>query len=382
MGRRKQSVTIRHVAADAGVSLQTVSRVINDGPNVRPEMRARVLSSIERLGYVPSIAAQRLSGSRSYLILALNDRDRTIADWRERQGTDWVDQMLLGGMLKGAEYGYRLMFELVDTHDTQVERELRSTIASLQPDGVLLTPPHSENQRIIDLLDEAEIAFARIGSIQEAPGIAISMDEEGAAAMATDYLAGLGHRRIAFIAGSHEYSLSARRVNGWKSAMCRLGLADDALLAQGDFSYESGVEASRRLLDGANPPTAIIASNDRMALAGLDVAARARNRRAHRAFAGQLRQYPRGPVHPPGTDRDRPAGRGDRRAGDGNDHSQPSRRGHSATAARGRGKPGRTAVDRGAPCRLTGQHRRASRRSSCGSMLLPGLAARLPMFRS
>ena len=80
-------------------------------------MRARVLSSIGRLGYVPSIAAQRLSGSRSYLILALTDRDRTIADWRERQGTDWVAQMLLGGMLKGAEYGYRLMFELVDTHD-------------------------------------------------------------------------------------------------------------------------------------------------------------------------------------------------------------------------------------------------------------------------
>lgn len=273
MGRRKQNVTIRHVAADAGVSLQTVSRVINEGPNVRPEMRARVLSSIEKLGYVPSIAAQRLSGSRSYLILALNDRDRTIADWRERQGTDWVDQMLLGGMLKGAEYGYRLMFELVDTHDTQVERELRSTIASLQPDGVLLTPPHSENNTIIDLLEKAEITFARIGSIQQAAGIAISMDEEGAAAMATEYLAALGHRRIAFIAGSREYSLSSRRVKGWMGAMDRLGLAADDLLAEGDFSYESGVEASRALLDCINPPTAIIASNDRMALAGLDVAA-------------------------------------------------------------------------------------------------------------
>lgn len=272
MGRRKQNVTIRHVAADAGVSLQTVSRVINDGPNVRPEMRARVLSSIERLGYVPSIAAQRLSGSRSYLILALNDRDRTIADWRERQGTDWVDQMLLGGMLKGAEYGYRLMFELVDTHDSQIERELRSTIASLQPDGVLLTPPHSENQLIIGLLEEAGISFARIGSVQKAAGIAISMDEEDAAAKATEFLAGLGHTRIGFIAGSYEYSLSLRRVNGWRQAMARLGLASEGLLAEGDFSYESGVEASRRLLDLAEPPTAIIASNDRMALAGLDVA--------------------------------------------------------------------------------------------------------------
>ena len=95
-GRRRQAVTIKHVAADAGVSLQTVSRVINDGANVSPEMKARVQSSIDKLGYVPSIAAQRMSGSRSYLILALNDRDRTIADWSSRQGVDWVDQMLLG----------------------------------------------------------------------------------------------------------------------------------------------------------------------------------------------------------------------------------------------------------------------------------------------
>ena len=79
MGRRRQSVTIKHVAADAGVSLQTVSRVINNEPNVRPEMKERVQASIDKLGYVPSIAAQRMSGSRSYLILAINDRERTIA---------------------------------------------------------------------------------------------------------------------------------------------------------------------------------------------------------------------------------------------------------------------------------------------------------------
>ena len=74
-------MTIKHVAADAGVSLQTVSRVINNDPKVSPEMRRRVEASIEKLHYVPSIAAQRMSGSRSYIILALNDRDRTIADW-------------------------------------------------------------------------------------------------------------------------------------------------------------------------------------------------------------------------------------------------------------------------------------------------------------
>lgn len=272
MGRRRQQVTIRHVAADAGVSLQTVSRVIHDEPSVRPEMKRRVQSSIDKLGYVPSIAAQRLSGSRSYLILALNDRDRTIADWRERQGTDWVDQMLLGGMLKVAEFGYRLMFELVDTHNDHVERELRATLAALQPDGVVLTPPHSENRRITGLLEEVGITFARIGSIQPGAGIALSMDEERAAAAATRHLVELGHERIGFISGSREYSLSARRVSGWRAEMKRQQLTTSHLLAKGDFSFESGLDASRALLNLEEPVTAIIASNDRMALAALAVA--------------------------------------------------------------------------------------------------------------
>lgn len=271
MGRRRQAVTIRHVAADAGVSLQTVSRVINQEPNVRPEMKRRVQASIDKLGYVPSIAAQRLSGSKSYLILALNDRDRTIADWRERQGTDWVDQMLLGGMLKGAEYGYRLIFELVDTHNDHVERELSATIAALQPDGVILTLPHSENPLITNLLASKGITFACIGT-KSCPGIALTMDDEHAAALATAHLADLGHRRIGFIAGSPEYSLSAWRVAGWVAEMERRGLSVEGLMAQGDFSYESGEAAARSLLSSGNPPTAIIASNDRMVLACLAIA--------------------------------------------------------------------------------------------------------------
>jgi LacI family transcriptional regulator len=265
-------VTIKHVAADAGVSLQTVSRVINAGANVTPEMRARVQASIDKLGYVPSIAAQRMSGTRSYLILALNDRDRTIADWNARQGVDWVDQMLLGGMLKCAELGYRMMIELVDTHSDHVERELRATIAALQPDGVILTPPHSDNVQITALLERENIPFVRIGSVEPGPGIRMTMDDERAAAIATRHLAELGHRRIGFISGSGEYSLSKWRVDGWRSAMQALGFADDELLAAGDFSFASGEAAARKLLRLANPATAIIASNDQMALATLEVA--------------------------------------------------------------------------------------------------------------
>ena len=272
MARRRQAVTIKHVAADAGVSLQTVSRVINNEPNVRPAMKAKVQASIDKLGYVPSIAAQRMSGSRSYLILAINDRDRTIADWRARQGSDWVDQMLLGGMLKSAEYGYRMIFELVDTHSDHVERELGATIAALQPDGVILTPPHSENPLITGLLVERRIAFARIGSIEPGPGIAMTMGDEGSARLATEHLIGLGHRRIGFIAGSDEYSLSSWRVDGWRNAMEAAGLPHAGLCVQGDFGYDSGAAAARTLLEQNPRPTAIIASSDQMALAALDTA--------------------------------------------------------------------------------------------------------------
>lgn len=272
MARRRQAVTIKHVAADAGVSLQTVSRVINNEPNVRPTMKERVQASIDRLGYVPSIAAQRMSGSRSYLILAINDRERTIADWQTRQGTDWVDQMLLGGMLKCAEHGYRMIFELVDTHNDHVERELGATIAALQPDGVILTPPHSDNPLITGILAKQKIPFARIGSIDTGAGIAMTMDDEGSARRATEHLIGLGHRRIGFIAGSQEYDLSNWRIDGWREAMVAAGLSHDDLCTRGDFSYDSGVIAANLLLDLATPPTAIIASNDQMTLAALDTA--------------------------------------------------------------------------------------------------------------
>jgi LacI family transcriptional regulator len=272
MARRRQSITIKHVAADAGVSLQTVSRVINDGPNVRPEMRERVQASIDRLGYVPSLAAQRMSGSRSYLILALNDRERTIAEWEARQGSDWVDQMLFGGMLTAGEHGYRLMFELIDTHADHIERELGAALAAVQPDGVILTPPHSENATLIQLLDRENIPFARIGSREQGAGIALTMDDDGHARLATEYLAGLGHQRIGFISGSPEYSLSHWRVEGWREAMKDAGLPTEDLLAAGDFTYASGEKAARQLLTQDQPPTAIIASSDQMALATLDTA--------------------------------------------------------------------------------------------------------------
>jgi LacI family transcriptional regulator len=271
--RRPAAVTIKHVAAEAGVSLQTVSRVINDGPNVRGPTQERVRRAIEKLGYVPSLAARRMGGQRSYLLLALNDRDRTIEGWRSGDGTDWVDQMLLGGMLKSAEHGYRMIFELVDTHNAHVERELAAALANLHPDGVILTPPHGDNPMITGLLAARHIPMARIGSTGAGNGFAISMDEAGAAAMATDYLLALGHSRIGFITGSDDYALSGARLQGYREAIDRAGIPRHRnWVAPGDFTFASGVEATRQLLAPGEPVTAILASSDQMALAALQVA--------------------------------------------------------------------------------------------------------------
>jgi len=269
----RRAVTIKHVAAEAGVSLQTVSRVINNEPNVRPVVQERVHAAVAKLGYVPSLAARRLGGSRSYLLMALNDRERTIEGWRSGEGTDWLDQMLLGGMLKTAEHGYRMIFELVDTRSTHVERAVQAAIAALHPDGIILTPPHSDNPMITDLLSRMGLPFARIESATSGDGFAISMDDGRAARVATEHLIGLGHRRVAFITGSDQYSLSAARLEGYRQAMRDAGLGDDeALIGRGDFSYTSGLGAAEALLDLADPPTAIVASNDQMALAALRVA--------------------------------------------------------------------------------------------------------------
>jgi DNA-binding LacI/PurR family transcriptional regulator len=162
--------------------------------------------------------------------------------------------------------------ELVDTHNDHVERELLAAIAALQPDGVVLTPPHSDNPLIVGVLARQNIPFARIGSLGQGGGIPLIMDDEGSARKATQALIELGHRRIGFIAGNAEYSLSQWRVDGWRAAMADAGLPTDGLLAASDFSFATGTSAARSLLGQAERPTAIIASNDQTALASLDVA--------------------------------------------------------------------------------------------------------------
>jgi LacI family transcriptional regulator len=272
---RPQSITIEHVAALAGVSRQTVSRVINDSPNVKAAVKQRIEAAISELGYVPNLAARRMGGARSFLILAVNDRARTIENWEAGRGNDWVDQMLYGGMTASEQRGYHMLFELVDTDAALAKRQLERALSALRPDGVILTPPHSGNQTLVDLLAARHIACACIGIDAAFDGITVRMDEEAAAADATRLLLSQGHSRIAFIAGSSAYSSSDSRVRGYRAALGEVGAATpDDYVEHGEFRFDLAAEAMVRLLDLAAPPTAVIASNDEMAFAVLHVASK------------------------------------------------------------------------------------------------------------
>lgn len=271
--RAPRPVTIVHVAQAAGVSVKSVSRVMNNEPNVRPELRTRVMAEVERLGYTASVAARRMGGSKSYLLVAFNDKQLTLNNWRSERGNNWIDQMQFSAMLTCAEHGYHLLLELIDPQSEDFKRRVATLLASLRPDGVILTPPSCEDPIILSLVESRQIPFVRLGSREAGPGYRVFMDDHAAAHFLTRQLLALGHRRIGLITGSPRFQASRYRREGFEAALVEAGVAaPETYIEPGDFSFESGVVAAERLLDRAVAPTAIIASNDEMALAVLHVA--------------------------------------------------------------------------------------------------------------
>jgi LacI family transcriptional regulator len=252
-----------------------VSRVINRSPNVKPAVRERIEAAIEELGYVANLSARRMGGGKSFLILAINDRARTVENWEAGRGNDWVDQMLFGGMTECQRHGYHLLFELVDTNPDLSRKQLAAALSGLRPDGVILTPPHSDNDDLLALLGQRGTPCARIGRREGGRQVDVFMDEAGASREATRHLLSLGHRRIAFLAGDPGYGNSRIRLEGFRAAMAEAGVAeDDRLVGTGDFHFDKAAEVVEQWLHSSTPPSAIIADNDQMAFAVLHVADR------------------------------------------------------------------------------------------------------------
>ncbi|PZR37134.1 LacI family DNA-binding transcriptional regulator [Caulobacter segnis] len=262
------SVTIYDVAARAGVSIKTVSRVMNKEPNVRPAMRDRVLQAAGELGYSPNLSARSLAGSRSFVIAVFVDAALTIDHWRSERGADYLSRIQLGATLECRQEGYHLLVELIDHEAPQVRQEVAALLAALKPDGVILTPPSSDNAVVLELLASSRTPYVRVGPERpEGLGPRVHMDDVAAAREMTEHLIGLGHQRIGFIVGEPRYGASQARREGYLDAMKARGLpVSDGWVRQGDFTFQSGMAEAKALLALPDRPTAIFASNDDMAL--------------------------------------------------------------------------------------------------------------------
>lgn len=262
------TTSIKDVAARAGVSAKTVSRVINGEAHVREAKREAVMQAVRELGYRPNAFARSLSSSRSYLLGLITDDPRS----------SYAADIQLGALRRCRERSYHLLVEEVDRADPAFAQRLAESLATLKLDGVILTPPLCDEASIMDVLDSAGVSYVRLSPRDcndRSP--LVKIDDFAAAADMTRYLASLGHRRIGFVKGDPAHSASAHRYEGYLDEMARLGLiVDHTIIAQGDFSARSGFACAERILLTTDRPPAIFASNDDMALGVLMAATKLR----------------------------------------------------------------------------------------------------------
>ncbi|CAN7148780.1 LacI family DNA-binding transcriptional regulator [Pseudoxanthomonas sp. LjRoot143] len=247
---------IEDVAAAAGVSMKTVSRVLNNEPNVRDEMRQRVMAAVEKLQYRPNLSARSLAGQRSYVIaLVYNNPSRNYL------------MEIQSGMLDACrDHHYNLVLAPVGSPKQRKAEDLKVVFEHFAPDGVVLIPPLTDDPAVLEFLDEHEVPFACIAPKHPDDRIGVMMDETAAVLELMAGLVAQGHRRIAHIKGPPAHGACQWRYRGYKDALRAAGLDYDAdLVVQGAFSFESGIEAGDRLLALPKPPTAIFAANDDMA---------------------------------------------------------------------------------------------------------------------
>ncbi len=257
------SITIDDVAALAGVSIKTVSRVLNREPYVREDTRDRVLKAVKALNYTPNFAARALAGSRAYLIGLYYEYP-----------TPYVSGLQMGAMSRCREDGYHLLVEQIDGDAAGAQTD--NLLSTVKVDGVILSPPVCDDQAVLEVLDRRGVPYVRIAPAGEfARGPYVFMDDRQAAYAMTQHLLSLGHTRIGFIKGHAGHSASTLRYEGFQQAMqdARLTVAPE-LIQSGNFSFRAGVGAAERLLNLSHRPTAIFASNDDMALGVMAVAGR------------------------------------------------------------------------------------------------------------
>jgi len=261
-----QAATISDVAKRAGVSIKTVSRVMNNEPGVHADTRANVLQAMADLRYRPSQSARSLAGARSFLI-GLLYFDPSAA---------FIASVQQGATQKCRQAGYHLVVESMDDDAHDLREQVHRMVATLRPDGMILTPPLCDNPQVLKALREAGTPTVLVSPARQRKDMpSVRMDDVHAAQEITNLLISLGHRRIAFVRGPDDQAASALRHEGFVEAMEAHGLpVEDELVFAGNFRFDSGVAAAHKLLALSTRPTAVFASNDDMALGVMAAAQR------------------------------------------------------------------------------------------------------------
>jgi len=247
-------VTIRDVAREAGVSVASASRALNDRDNVTPATRDRVRAAAQRLSYVPH------SGARSLT----------------RQKTDSIGVVLpdlfgefFSELIRGIDrvaHGHGLQLLLSNMHGnpheaTNAVRSMRGRV-----DGLLVMTPDTQRRHLLDALSPA-VPAVLLNCHDRMPGLAsVGIDNEGGARAMTEFLIERGYRRIAFVSGPRNNRDSEARQRGFVTALAKATGERNPLIITGDFSEASGAEAARLLIAGRMPADAIFCANDMMAV--------------------------------------------------------------------------------------------------------------------
>jgi len=256
--------TLEMVAALAGVSRSTVSRVINDSPKVTPEALAAVNAAIEKLGYVPNRAARSLASRRTQAI-ALVIPENTAKFFAD----PYFASVIQGAAMTLAETDYTLTLLIASETDPE---KTRRYLQAGNVDGALILSHHSDDRSYVALSRSLPVVFG--GRPANADGDVIpayvDVDNTTAARAVTELLISSGRRRIATIAGPTNMTAGLDRLEGWRAALADAGLQTD-LVEHGDFTPASGADAMERLLERGEPIDGLFAASAQMADGALSV---------------------------------------------------------------------------------------------------------------
>lgn len=258
--------TIKDVSEIAGVSMKTVSRVLNKERYVSDATRLRVEQAVAQLNFQPSMAARTLAGKRSHQIALIYDN----------HSPHYIHQIQTGVWARCIEQGVRLLAQPSDVASRDLAREVGGLIDQTQVDGVILSSPVTDAVAALEELERRQIPYVRISpGTEHERSSSVSMDDVQAADDMTSHLIALGHRRIGFVIGHPNHTASDLRLFGYRRALDRAGLPfEPKYVRPGAFDFASGEAAADILLDLPARPTAIFASNDDMAAGVLTVAHR------------------------------------------------------------------------------------------------------------